>query len=280
MSDHQYEDKEINLMFLESEKKTNFLYKLFDEFILASAQKNIRLFKWRNRLLLLIFVSSLFFFTFNDRKKEFEAEYANKQDNLKNFLLDEEKELSTRPKELTLNNSKFYLVEEDDGILKEDNNEYVLNDKSEEEQIAEIKAIINETTEEEKKEQNKTKEIKVTKEDIIKEEIKESKKTVTNITSMFQNVDNKNTVPSSNTEVIPSYYVQMLAVYDRDSLNKFITKMEEMGIGYKIDVREKRGKPLYILKSGPFEGYSVAKEQKSIIETTFKLKTLIKKVKN
>ena len=86
------------------------------------------------------------------------------------------------------------------------------------------------------------------------------------------------TVVKKDPEIIPTYYIQLRAVNIKENLNKDIQMIKEDGKEHKIiESATNKGKPLYRIFIGPYEGYSKAQEDLERVNEKFKVKGLIKK---
>lgn len=87
------------------------------------------------------------------------------------------------------------------------------------------------------------------------------------------------TVVKKEPEIIPTYYIQLRAVNIKENLNKDIQIIKEDGKEHKItESATNKGKPLYRIFIGPYEGYSKAQEDLERVNEKFKVKGLIKKL--
>lgn len=87
------------------------------------------------------------------------------------------------------------------------------------------------------------------------------------------------TVVKKEPEIIPTYYIQLRAVNIKENLNKDIQIIKEDGKEHKItENTTNKGKSLYRIFIGPYEGYSKAQEDLERVNEKFKVKGLIKKL--
>lgn len=87
------------------------------------------------------------------------------------------------------------------------------------------------------------------------------------------------TIVKKEPEIIPIYYIQLRAVNIKENLNKDIQMIKEDGKEHKIiESATNKGKPLYRIFIGPYEGYSKAQEDLGRVNEKFKVKGLIKKL--
>lgn len=87
------------------------------------------------------------------------------------------------------------------------------------------------------------------------------------------------TVVKKEPEIIPTYYIQLRAVNIKENLNKDIQMIKEDGKEHKItESTTNKGKSLYRIFIGPYEGYSKAQEDLGRVNEKFKVKGLIKKL--
>lgn len=116
--------------------------------------------------------------------------------------------------------------------------------------------------------------IKITKNDTKTVELKaENKKEISAPKKQTE------TVVKKEPEIIPTYYIQLRAVNIKENLNEDIQIIKADGNQYKItESTTKKGKPLYRIFVGPYEGYSKAQEDLERVNEKFKVKGLIKKL--
>lgn len=87
------------------------------------------------------------------------------------------------------------------------------------------------------------------------------------------------TIVKKEQEAIPTYYIQLRAVNIKENLNKDIQMIKEDGKEHKItESTTNKGKSLYRIFIGPYEGYSKAQEDLGRVNEKFKVKGLIKKL--
>ena len=87
------------------------------------------------------------------------------------------------------------------------------------------------------------------------------------------------TIVKKEQEAIPTYYIQLRAVNIKENLNKDIQMIKEDGKEYKItESTTNKGKSLYRIFIGPYEGYSKAQEDLGRVNKKFKVEGLIKKL--
>lgn len=87
------------------------------------------------------------------------------------------------------------------------------------------------------------------------------------------------TIVKKEQEAIPTYYIQLRAVNIKENLNKDIQMIKEDGKEHKItESTTNKGKSLYRIFIGPYEGYSKAQEDLERVNEKFKVKGLIKKL--
>ncbi len=87
------------------------------------------------------------------------------------------------------------------------------------------------------------------------------------------------TIVKKEQEAIPTYYIQLRAVNIKENLNKDIQMIKEDGKEHKItESTTNKGKSLYRIFIGPYEGYSKAQEDLGRVNKKFKVEGLIKKL--
>lgn len=87
------------------------------------------------------------------------------------------------------------------------------------------------------------------------------------------------TIVKKEQEAIPTYYIQLRAVNIKENLNKDIQMIKEDGKEHKItESTTNKGKSLYGIFIGPYEGYSKAQEDLGRVNKKFKVEGLIKKL--
>lgn len=258
-----------DFLLLEQKKEEGRLKRLFKEFIFATPKKNLKLFKWRNRIFLIVFLYIIFMIFFVINKIEIDEKYRKQLPPKQELEIDKYKIISENKNNNILNTIEEveYNKEEKKTIINREEKavipveELVVNKPIEDKQI--IKEEIN-IVEEKKKVKTVL-------------ELFNENKTETN---KFKEKNKTDNLKENNAKNNSTYIIQLLAVSNKENLLEFTFKLKTLNIKYKIEEKMNPNGSMYLLKVGPFKGYDLSLEKKNFIDKQLKINSFITKINN